>query len=65
MHLFKFYEILKDTQSISNFFDFYNQDNKIKNVSDTLDLNNGVTFPHFVSLLLKVTQFVQTSNLML
>jgi hypothetical protein len=57
--------ITQDSTSLFNFFDFYNSDNKIKNIADTVDLNNGVTFPHFVAILLKATQFIQTSNLMM
>lgn len=64
MHVIKFYDILQDSEVLNNFFDYYNMDGKIKTVSDTLKLENGIKFPEFVSILLKVTQFIQTISLM-
>lgn len=64
MHCMKFYDILQDAEILDNFFDYYNMDGRIKTVSDTLKLENGIKFPEFVSILFKVTQFIQTVSLM-
>ena len=45
MHCIKFYGILQDSEVVANFFDYYNMDSRIKSVSDTLNLANGVKFP--------------------
>lgn len=53
MHALKFYEVMRvnaismqESASLFNFFDFDNSDNRGKDIAGTIDLDNGVAFPH-------------------
>ncbi|KAL4509138.1 hypothetical protein ABPG72_018069 [Tetrahymena utriculariae] len=65
MHFLKFYEVMKDSQNVFSFIEFYGMDDKRNNSPQaSLDLSNGVKFPEFIFIILKATEYIQTTNLM-
>ena len=55
-----------ESKDLLAFLEFYNADQKITRMEDTLDVTNcGVRFPQFVAILLRSVQFLQTSTFLL
>lgn len=49
------YELIQDSQSLFQFIEFYDADGKRTNdFKNSLDLNNGIKFPEFIVIIIKL-----------
>jgi len=66
LHFLRDYQVFPELRDLLSFIEFYNSDYKFKTFDDTLDVANyGIKFPQFVAILLRATQFLQTSTFMM
>lgn len=66
LHFLRDYQVFPELRDLLSFIEFYNSDYRFKTFDDTLDVTNyGIKFPQFVAILLRATQFLQTSTFMM
>lgn len=66
LHFLRDYQVFPDLRDLLNFIEFYNADSRFSTLDDTLDVQkHGLRFPHFIAILLRSVQFLQTSTYMM